>query len=137
MDQDMKKEIKQVKDFSVMVVDDEVSLRKVLVRNLKLIGYKTYEAGNGNEALEVLDNNHVDLIITDVRMPEADGVFLLEKVMERESFKPQIVLVTGCAEITREEATKKGALDLLDKPINLDVLEKYIEDERCRTDGRL
>jgi len=133
----MKKEIKQVKDFSVMVVDDEVSLRKVLVRNLKLIGYKTYEAGNGNEALEVLDNNHVDLIITDVRMPEADGVFLLEKVMERESFKPQIVLVTGCAEITREEATKKGALDLLDKPINLDVLEKYIEDERCRTDGSL
>ena len=128
----MQKEIKKIEDFSVMVVDDEVNLRKVLIRNLKLTGYKTFQAGNANEALQVLEQNHVDFIISDVRMPEADGVFLLDKVMELEAQRPQIVLVTGCAEITRDQATKKGALDLLDKPINLDLLEKYIEDERCK-----
>ena len=129
----MDKQIKEIEDFSVMVVDDEDKLRKIIVRNLKLIGYKTFEAENANAALEVMKENEIDFIITDVRMPVADGVFLLEKVMENHPHRPQIVMVTGCADITKDQATRKGALDLLDKPVDLDVIENYIEAERCKT----
>lgn len=114
-------------DFNLLIVDDEEGLREVLVMNFKMNGYNIFQASGGLEAIEIVKSNRIDFIISDIRMPDGDGVFLLEKIREIDPDIPIIVMVTGFAQITREEIIKKGALDLLEKPYDIELLESHIE----------
>lgn len=114
-------------DFNLLIVDDEEGLREVLVMNFEMSGYNIFQASGGLEAIEIVKSNRIDFIISDIRMPDGDGVSLLEKIREIDPNIPIIVMVTGFAEITREEIIKKGALDLLEKPYDIELLESYIE----------
>lgn len=120
--------MREPKDFNLLIVDDEDELRELLASHFEMEGYNLFTAGGGYEALEIVKNNNIDFIISDVRMPKGDGIMLLGKVHEMKSDAPIIVLVTGFAKLTREEALEKGALDLLEKPINLEQIEKYIKE---------
>ena len=108
--------------FNILIVEDDKNLRKLIVTCLKKNSYNTYEAFNGNEALEVLDQNYIDLIISDVMMPEMDG-FQLIKELRDSKYKTPILLITAKSDIKdKKQGFLLGADDYMVKPINIEEL---------------
>ncbi|MBL7032777.1 MAG: sigma-54-dependent Fis family transcriptional regulator [Candidatus Delongbacteria bacterium] len=106
----------------VLIVDDEVHICEVISELLEQENYETATAGNGVEALQVLEQGKFDVVISDVRMPEMDGIELLREIRAR---YPQIkvLLFTGYASVDSVvEAMKIGAYGYLTKPIDRDEL---------------
>jgi CheY-like chemotaxis protein len=81
---------------TILVVDDESSLREIIVRSLQTEGYRVIEAGDGQQALALLDQDELDiaLVITDIRMPRMDGYELAERITVRPSPLP-IIFISG------------------------------------------
>jgi len=108
--------------FNILIVEDDKNLRKLIVTRLKKNNYNTYEAINGNEALEVLDKNYIDLIISDVMMPQMDG-FELIKELRTSNYKVPILLVTAKSDIKdKKQGFLLGADDYMVKPINMEEM---------------
>jgi len=110
----------------VLVVDDDKNTRDGLSRALRR-AYNVLLAESGEKALEVLNANAVDILLSDVRMPGMDGLALLQRAMAR---KPDLVciLLTAYGNVeTAVEAMKRGAHDFLTKPLNLDHLELVLK----------
>jgi two-component system nitrogen regulation response regulator NtrX len=106
----------------VLIVDDEESVRKSLEKLLAYEKYATFSAADGESALEVVNNELVDLVLLDIKMPGMDGLEVLEKIKGIRSDLP-VVIISGHGTIsTAVEATKLGAFDFLEKPIDLDRL---------------
>jgi len=103
---------------NILVVDDEVELRKAIIFDLKRRGCKTYEASNGNEAFKIVCEQNIHIVVSDVRMPESNGVDLLKQIREKYPKIPVVVLATGFADLTEIEALQLGAYALLDKPFD-------------------
>ncbi len=99
----------------VLVVEDHEPLRRLLLRVLEREGHTVLEAGDGKEALEVLADNEVDVVVTDIRMPRMDGMELLREIRRRDQ-TTQVILITAYGEIPLAvEAMKQGAYDFLEK----------------------
>lgn len=124
---------------NILVVDDEPGITISLSIWLKNLGATTMMANSGKEAFQIISNMPCDLVISDVRMPNGGGVELLEKIKEHNPNLPSVLLATGFAELTQEEAIKKGAEALLIKPLDFDLLlEKIItvlDKNRTRREG--
>ena len=112
---------------NVLVVDDEASMRRVLEIMLKKMGFGVHPAGNGVEALAVLQEQSVDLIITDLRMPEMGGLEFLSELNSRGIDTPVIVMTAHGTIDTAVTAMKHGARDYLLRPFDIDVLEIAID----------
>lgn len=113
-------------DYTILIVDDEATQRKVLSGFLKKQGYKIYDASSGNQALEIASKNLIDLVLTDFKMPDITGLDVLKSVR---SIYPEVAVIIMTAFGTIEtavEAMREGAYDYLTKPINLDELELLI-----------
>ncbi len=109
-----------------LVVDDEPRLRRVLVRLLEGEGFACAEAGSGVEALKVLEGNPVPLVISDLRMPEMDGVTLLREIIARWP-DTAVIVVTAVAEVESAVAClQMGALDYVAKPFHLDEVRARV-----------
>ncbi|MFB3925589.1 MAG: HD domain-containing phosphohydrolase [Syntrophales bacterium] len=108
---------------SILVVDDDVSTRSMIVDALRESGIASiFEAENGLEALKFLQSHPCDLIISDIKMPGMSGIDLLNKVME---FNPSIhmIMITGFPTLDLSvSAIKTGAVDFMAKPFNIDDL---------------
>jgi len=106
----------------ILVVDDEPQFRDLYTRALAAAGFEAEGAGSAEEALEAIRREPPDMVISDVRMPGADGIELLRKTRE---FAPHLpfLLVTAYADV-RDAVTalKLGAVDYLEKPVDLDEL---------------
>jgi len=108
--------------FNILIVEDDKNLRKLITTCLKKNNYNTYEAYNGIEALEILDQNYIDLIISDVMMPGMDG-FQLIKELRDSKYKTPILLITAKSDIKdKKEGFLLGADDYMVKPINIEEL---------------
>lgn len=108
---------------AVLIVDDNRSIRENLARYLSG-EYVTYKASNGNEAVKLLsDNSDIEMVISDLKMPDMDGLELLEKIQA--DYKEIVtVMVTGHSTIeSAVEAMRKGAYDYLTKPLDMNKLE--------------
>ncbi len=106
----------------VLIVDDEKNTRDGLERALRR-QYDVYLAADGRQALEVLSETQIDVMLSDVRMPGMDGLTLLQRALALES-RPIVILLTAYGTVdVAVEAMKKGAYDFLRKPVNLDRLE--------------
>ncbi len=122
-----------MKGGKVLVVDDEPSEREGLARMVGQWGYDVETASSGEEALELIEAHHPAVVVTDLVLPEMDGLTLLQKL--RETGRPPVVLlVTGHATVeSAVAAMRHGAFDYLTKPVDptrLQVLlEKSIEQE--------
>ena len=106
----------------ILVVDDERAIRRSLNEILTLEGFKVEEAVDGTDALEKIKNNNYDCILCDIKMPQVDGIEVLEKTQE---LKPDIpvIVISGHGSIdTAVEAVKKGAFDYISKPPDLNRL---------------
>lgn len=109
-------------DITVLLVDDEAGILEALSINLALDDFKMLTASCGNEAIEIIKNNKIDFIISDVRMPKGDGVFLLNYVKDHNPDVPHVLLFSGFSEVTAAEAKKLGAIDLISKPPNINEI---------------
>ena len=108
--------------FKILIAEDEDITRKHLIHALKKEGYEVVGTSNGREALEQLEKDYFDILITDVKMPEMSGIELLEKTKER-YLNIEVLIITGFGSIDAAvEAMKKGAYEYITKPFNLDEL---------------
>lgn len=112
---------------TILVVDDEKYIREGLVAALQLDGYEGLQAENGEEAWKILNKEVVDMVITDLRMPEMSGSELLKRIYSTYPTIPVVVL-TGHGTIEDAvQAMQNGAVDFLTKPVNLDHLSVLIK----------
>jgi DNA-binding NtrC family response regulator len=106
---------------TILIVDDEKHTREGLRQSLE-DDFDVYTAGNIQEALNALDSDQIDLVLTDLRLGGEDGMVLIEKILQR-PHPPVCVLMTAYGSIaTAVEAMKRGAHDFVTKPINIDEL---------------
>ncbi len=106
---------------NILVVDDEPQITRVLKTTLSSQGYTTRTAGDGKEALQAMKDWIPDLVITDLRMPNMDGLDLCRHIREQ-SQVPIIVLSVKGEEKTKVEALDAGADDYVTKPFNINEL---------------
>ena len=113
--------------FNILIIDDEKNIREGLSASLEMEGYNTVLAENGKEGLELFAKGDIDLVITDLRMPQVTGEEVLDKIISGSPGVPVIVL-TGHGSIdTAVDAMRKGAYDFLTKPLNLDRLTLIVK----------
>jgi len=105
-----------------LIVDDEDDLRDAIAFDFKRKGYRVLTAASGREAFGMVEQNNVDVILSDVRMPKGDGIELLDKVKARNVFLPVVMFITGYADISLEEAYAKGADAVFSKPFDRNAL---------------
>ncbi len=127
----------------ILVADDESNIRKVLAALLRREGYEPISAADGAEALRILDaeGQDIDAVITDLKMPQVDGMTLLREIGERQAEIPVILITAHGTVDTAVHATKHGAFDYLQKPFEQDelrlILAKAVKTRAlARTDTR-
>lgn len=125
----------------ILVVDDEPSLREVLSIMLKRSGYSVTSVNDGGQAIELVQKEIFDLVITDLRMPKIDGMEVLKAV---KSASPETVVLIITAFATADsavEAMKHGAYDYLTKPFQVDevqlIIRNALEKRRLTTENML
>ena len=107
--------------FNVMIVDDSGAMRSVIKKVITISGFKMslcLEAGNGREALERLQGNWVDVIISDINMPEMGGLELLQALRQDTLYRniPAIIVSTEGSSERMKEALDRGAKGFIKKP---------------------
>jgi two-component system, NtrC family, response regulator AtoC len=117
----------QDEKIQVIVADDERNLRRMLKAQLERWGYDVHLAETGADAIEVLNNNHIDLVISDLRMPEMDGMELLSHIHKQNSFMPVIMITAHGTVDTAVEALKMGAFDYITKPYDRAALKEIVD----------
>ena len=107
---------------NILVIDDERSIRNTLKEILEYEKFKVELAEHGVEGLEKYKKEHFDIVLCDIKMPEMDGMEVLEKINEEEG-DAQIIMISGHGNIDNAvEAIKKGAFDFIEKPLDLNRL---------------
>lgn len=108
--------------FKILVVEDDKNLRKLIVTCLEKARYTVFETHNGEEALDLMDKEYVDLIVTDIMMPEMDGYELI-KLLREANYNTPILIITAKEDIEdKRQGFNLGADDYMVKPINIDEL---------------
>jgi len=131
--------------FRILVVDDEPTMRHIIRETLNDLSYNCLEAADGIEALEILDKEAVDLVITDISMPRLDGIGLTAAIKKK--YDSNVIMMTGMVgNFTYEDVIAKGASDFIVKPVKLEELlvrikrvlrERIIVAERNRMEKAL
>lgn len=110
----------------ILIVDDEENARIGLSKLLSNEGYQVSAVGNGHEALDFLSNAQVSLVITDIKMPQMDGLAFLRE-LNREYPGIDVIMITAYGGVESYlEAMNLGAFEYLNKPIKLDELKSVI-----------
>ena len=115
---------------TILCVDDEAQLRKLIVMELEDAGYDMVEAGNGQEALDRMLEKRPDLILTDVTMPVLDGYGMLERLWSEHPEYADVPFVLLSALVDRKRAINGVELqadNYLTKPIDIDMLLERVE----------
>lgn len=110
-----------------LVVDDEPDLREILKDELEIVGFDVVEAENGIEAFEITHKRNIDIIISDIRMPNGSGLDLLDKLNRDNSRVPVLLFMSGYSDLTPDEAYHKGAAGILSKPFDSELLINQLE----------
>lgn len=121
--------------ISILVVDDERSMRDFLKILLQKGGYTVVTAHNGENALECLASQEFDLIISDIRMPGMGGLELLGAVKEQNPDLPVIMITAFASPDDAVQAMKNGAFDYISKPFNVDEIKSVIESATTKKKG--
>jgi len=117
--------------FNILVADDSETMRAVIKKTVSMSGVPVgefYEAGNGKEALAVLEEAWIDVILSDINMPEMGGVELLKKISEDEELRkiPLIFITTEASEARKEEARKLGVAGYVQKPFHPETIKNIL-----------
>lgn len=110
----------------ILIADDEPLMRSVTVEILRLSGYETYSAENGIKALDILRTEQVDLIITDVMMPEMNGLDMLKHIREEISATIPVIIVSGSL-LGAARSLENDCTIALEKPYDFNVLLQSVQ----------
>lgn len=114
----------------ILVVDDEYLIRYSLQNQLEDDGFKVFTAESGAQALRDVKKNNPDFILLDIRLPDSDGLTLLKKIKHMQP-AATVIMITASPDIqTSVEAMKSGAMDFLEKPVNMEKLKVLLHPER-------
>jgi len=113
----------------LLIVDDEKEIREMLARNFRMLGYTTHQAENGKKALDFLEENPVDVLISDIMMPIMDGVTLLREVRNQYPMT-HVIMITGYVSLDNALACMRLQADTcIFKPLqDLTELENAVDD---------
>ncbi|MDX9746054.1 MAG: response regulator [Syntrophales bacterium] len=119
--------------FNVLIVDDSNAMRSVIRKVIQLSGFRLdncYEAGNGKQALNVLSREWVDVILSDIHMPEMDGMELLKQIHHHDVFRtiPVIMISTEGSLERVNEAYALGARGFIKKPFLPEELKRTLHE---------
>ena len=119
--------------LNILVVDDSAVVRAVFSKTFKLIGIpvgELYQAANGKEALEILNENWVDLVFSDINMPVMGGVEMIEKMSDDGLLKtiPVVVVSTEGSTTRIEQLKSKGISAYIRKPFTPELVRKVVDD---------
>lgn len=116
-----------MENYRILVVDDEKVIREFLRDFLSDQGYETDLATDGKEALDKIKRSNYDLVITDIKMPNADGIEVLRKV-KRKNSNTGVIIITGYPSLETEKECKKfGAAGYLVKPFQISQIKLLVE----------
>jgi len=108
---------------TILFVDDEEDILDIASQFFELKGYRVFTAGNGAEALKVIERESIDCCFTDINMPEMSGLELAEHIRKHDNTIP-VVIMTGYPSLENTIQTlKNGVVDFLIKPVNLEQME--------------
>jgi DNA-binding NtrC family response regulator len=118
----------QVGDFEVLLVDDEVEFLETLLKRMKKRDVNVLGVRSGEEALGLLEQHLVDVVVLDVKMPGMDGIQTLRE-LKRQHPIVEVIMLTGHASLeVAIEGMELGAFDYLMKPVDIDELLYKVED---------
>ena len=130
-----------MKDYNILVIDDKATQRDVLNGYLKKKGYKIFSSSSGQEGIDIVKNNPIDIILSDFKMPDLNGIEVLEQIKK---INPEISFVIVTAYGTVENAVKAmrlGAFDYISKPVDLDeldlMIDRIIEHKNLKSENQL
>ena len=118
-------------ESDVLVVDDSAAIRKILQRVLRQTGMSIraiHEAGDGQEALELLKSQSIDLVLTDINMPKMDGIQFLAAIKASPKWRniPVVMVTTEGGEAKVGEAVRLGAAGYVRKPFTADQIKEKL-----------
>ncbi len=116
-----------MKQRPILIVDDEPEIRQTLFDGLSTNGYAIFLAENGEGALRLFDQRPFDLVVLDVKLPDRDGIQLLETMKNRSAETPVIMMSGYGTTQNAIEAMRKGAFDYLLKPFTVDTIKQRIQ----------
>jgi CheY-like chemotaxis protein len=108
--------------LSILAVDDNRGAVGVLAEILDFKGYEVFTAYSGAEALQILDRHAIDLLLTDVKMPEMNGVELYRETRKSHPNLPTILMTAYTADDLIQEAMTEGIRSVMTKPVDIDLL---------------
>jgi CheY-like chemotaxis protein len=112
---------------TILVVEDDDILLNILCDTLEEFGCDVARASNGAEAVEILKDTPFDVIISDIKMPEMDGLSLLETLRDMEIYTP-VVMMTGYSEYKEGRINHAGGVVLLEKPFTREKLKELFDE---------
>lgn len=114
---------------SVLIVDDDEDLRDVIAEDFTDQGYNVFVAESGEEALRLFVQERIDVVLTDIQMPNFNGIQLIKALKEinaKQNNRSHFIIMTGFTKYSREELLSCGATDLIEKPIGRNEMLKKI-----------
>ena len=117
-----------------LIVDDSASMRQLIAFTIKDAGYDVLLAENGRDALEKMSRAKVDMVITDLNMPEMDGITFIRELRGKADYKfiPIVMLTTESQEAKKQEGRAAGASGWIVKPFSpsqlMDVVKKFVKE---------
>lgn len=119
--------------FNVLIVDDSAAMRAVIKKTIKVSGFKVgeyLEAPNGQEALEILGNAWVDLVLSDINMPNMNGLELIAEMKKDRDLKaiPVVMVTTEGSEKSMQRSMELGAKGYIKKPFQPEDIRKVLNE---------
>lgn len=120
-----------MRNYSILIVDDEENVSRLLNKIFVKEGYITHVANNGKEALRIIDSNEIDIVISDIKMPGITGIELLKNIRDIDP-SIQVIMITAFATLdTAIDALRMGAKDYITKPFNIDDVLLSVKKLTC------
>ncbi|WP_339060850.1 response regulator [Tepidibacillus marianensis] len=118
-----------MKDKKVLIVDDQFGIRVLLYEVFGKEGYQTFQAANGKEALQIVQNGSPDIVLLDMKIPGMDGLEILKRIKKIDR-NIKVIMMTAYGELDMiNEATKLGAITHITKPFDIDQVRAIVRDQ--------
>lgn len=115
----------------ILIVDDEPDILELVSETLQDHGYFVETAKSGNQALQKTSIQNYDLIVSDIMMPDGDGIYLVDELKKLHEKSPYIFIMTGFSNYSKQEALNKGVNEVFQKPFNFSDFVQKVDQYLC------